>query len=149
MKGSPLNKTEARLELKKKRKALSFKRREEAADALFHTLIPILAPYPKILSFASFPDEIDTTLLNQFLATTGRLLLPESLKEKNEIALILVPGLGFTASNYRIGYGKGYYDRLLASLPHCPSFGLGFKEQLVESLPIESTDYPVSHLYLF
>ena len=30
--------------------------------------------------------------------------------------LLLVPLLGFTASGHRIGYGKGYYDRLMQGL---------------------------------
>ena len=35
--------------------------------------------------------------------------------ELSEIDFILVPGLGFTAHGDRVGYGRGYYDRLLAN----------------------------------
>lgn len=34
-----------------------------------------------------------------------------------ETVLILVPGILFSEDGYRIGYGKGYYDRFLASVP--------------------------------
>ncbi|MBR2916920.1 MAG: 5-formyltetrahydrofolate cyclo-ligase [Clostridia bacterium] len=42
--------------------------------------------------------------------------LPEgSVKkvEKNEIDIVVVPGVAFDISGYRIGYGKGYYDQFL------------------------------------
>jgi 5-formyltetrahydrofolate cyclo-ligase len=39
----------------------------------------------------------------------------------------------------RIGYGKGYYDRLLAEL-NAPTAGLCFEHQLVGHIPCESHD---------
>ncbi len=37
-------------------------------------------------------------------------------------ALMIVPGLAFSDTGYRIGYGKGFYDRYLSSFTkkrHC------------------------------
>jgi 5-formyltetrahydrofolate cyclo-ligase len=53
------------------------------------------------------------------------------------IDCVLVPGLGFDAQQHRIGYGKGYYDRLLGQIAQnsrvpMQTIGLGFKEQFVE-----------------
>ena len=51
--------------------------------------------------------------------------------------LILVPGLTFDADGYRIGYGKGYYDNFLASLPEnlvYRTVGVCFKELKKEGL---------------
>ena len=63
------------------------------------------------------------------------------------IDLVIVPGLGFTATGYRIGRGMGFYDRFLAQ----PDFigrtcGLAFEEQVVESLPVLDHDVPLCML---
>ncbi|NGX53348.1 MAG: hypothetical protein K1000chlam4_00057 [Chlamydiae bacterium] len=50
---------------------------------------------------------------------------------------------------HRIGYGKGFYDRLLQSLPLCPTYGIGFTEQLIDRLPISDQDIALSELFLF
>jgi 5-formyltetrahydrofolate cyclo-ligase len=63
------------------------------------------------------------------------------------IDLVLVPGLGFTRTGYRIGRGMGFYDRFLA-MPEFVgvSCGLAFDEQLVEQLPLLDHDVPLSML---
>jgi 5-formyltetrahydrofolate cyclo-ligase len=60
--------------------------------------------------------------------------------------LILVPGLAFDVRGNRLGFGGGYYDRLLA-LPTADSaftVGLGYAFQLVLSLPAAPWDRPVN-----
>lgn len=58
-----------------------------------------------------------------------------------QIDFAIVPGLGFDREGGRIGYGKGYYDRLLPQLPtDCPKVGLAYDCQLVENIPVESYD---------
>lgn len=67
----------------------------------------------------------------------------------SQLESILVPGLGFDRKFFRLGYGKGHYDRLLASID-LPSIGIGFKEQLIEEgLPNDPWDVPVQELRLF
>ena len=56
--------------------------------------------------------------------------------------LIVVPALAFDSRGFRLGYGGGYYDRLLAS-SSCPSVGLAFDEFLLDELPHEAWDRPV------
>ena len=53
--------------------------------------------------------------------------------------LMLVPGLAFSVSGYRIGYGQGFYDRFLSqvSRTNLRALGVGFSEQLVEFQPEE------------
>lgn len=62
--------------------------------------------------------------------------------EKENIDLLIVPGLAFTQEGYRTGVGGGYYDRYLQHYQgHTVS--LAFHEQLVSSVPIEPHDIPV------
>ncbi len=54
---------------------------------------------------------------------------------------IAVPGVGFASDGMRLGRGKGYYDRLLASLPvETTSVGVAFGCQIRNRLPVESHD---------
>jgi 5-formyltetrahydrofolate cyclo-ligase len=70
-----------------------------------------------------------------------------------QIACVLVPGLGFDRSHHRIGYGKGHYDRFLLHLKQLPrpplTIGLGFQEQLSSmDLPCEAHDISLDQLFL-
>lgn len=56
-----------------------------------------------------------------------------------EIDLIIVPGLAFDREGNRLGYGGGYYDRLLAEIA-APKVALAFAAQIVESVPAEAHD---------
>ena len=63
------------------------------------------------------------------------------------IDLVIVPGLGFTETGYRIGRGMGFYDRFLAQSEFIGvSCGLAFEEQIVPALPILDHDVPLSML---
>jgi 5-formyltetrahydrofolate cyclo-ligase len=68
---------------------------------------------------------------------------------ENEIDCVLVPALAFDEERYRLGYGGGYYDRLLGRT-NIYSIGIGFKEQMSSSLlPREPHDQRLSELALF
>ncbi len=64
-----------------------------------------------------------------------------------EIDLIVVPALAYDRSGGRLGRGGGFYDRFLAEPGmRAVTCGLGFDEQVVDELPAERHDYPVSIL---
>lgn len=53
---------------------------------------------------------------------------------------LLIPLLAFDAHGHRLGYGGGYYDRTIASLPHAFRLGCAYAIQQVETVPTEPTD---------
>ncbi len=63
------------------------------------------------------------------------------------VDFILLPGVAFTREGARLGYGGGYYDKLLARMPHQPALVAGaFALQVVQQIPQEKTDRKVEWL---
>lgn len=65
----------------------------------------------------------------------------------SKLSLILVPGLAFDQAGHRLGYGVGYYDRFLASVPaSVKTIGLAFDFQLTDCLPVDAHDQAVNRV---
>ena len=59
-------------------------------------------------------------------------------------SLLFVPCVGYSAGGYRLGYGGGFYDRMLASLEPKPfTVGLGFGVGYVPDFEPEAHDIPL------
>ncbi len=123
-----------------------------------------------VMAFVAFKGEPDTDPLFARLAVDGkRLLLPRVEAsgivavdgraplvvskfgvhepagpevDVDEIDLVIVPGLAFTAAGDRLGYGGGHYDRLLLTVS-AASVGVCFEDQLVDELPLAAHDVRV------
>lgn len=57
-----------------------------------------------------------------------------------EIDLVVTPGVAFDRSGYRLGYGRGYYDRAFGSARQAVLAGLAYDFQIVDELPTEEHD---------
>lgn len=65
--------------------------------------------------------------------------------EPPSVAVWLVPGLAFTRQGGRLGYGGGWYDRFLsAASPTASKLGIAYPFQLVDELPLEAHDVPLT-----
>ncbi|MCX5668402.1 MAG: 5-formyltetrahydrofolate cyclo-ligase [Candidatus Omnitrophica bacterium] len=65
----------------------------------------------------------------------------------DDIDLVVVPGVAFDRKNIRLGRGHGYYDRFLSGLPkRTKTIGLAFDFQVLEDLPQDPHDVPVSKI---
>ncbi len=79
----------------------------------------------------------------------GAFGIPEPIEKKpvplSQIDLVIVPGVAFDEQGNRLGYGMGYYDKLLMKL-RAPAIALSFELQLLPSIPTESHDVRVSKI---
>tara|TARA_B100000768_G_C11039030_1_gene273397 strand:+ start:51 stop:614 length:564 start_codon:yes stop_codon:yes gene_type:complete len=78
-------------------------------------------------------------------------LLEPNLKKSSDIPnVILVPLLAFDDRNYRLGYGKGYYDRYLNKYlntnKHILTIGVAFSFQKYNKLPTNNHDVKLDYI---
>lgn len=59
------------------------------------------------------------------------------------VELALIPALAVDPRGYRIGYGGGYYDRLLPSLSRARTCAIAYDFQLIAEVPELAFDVPV------
>lgn len=99
----------------------------------------------------------DTTMMSFYLIKSmddlepGHYELPEPIVSRCEQVtdfshgLCIVPGLSFDAEGYRLGYGRGYYDRFLKQF-RGTSVGLCYSSYVKYKLPRSDYDMPVDKI---
>lgn len=71
----------------------------------------------------------------------------ELMAEDSAVDFVLAPGVAFTRRGDRLGYGRGYFDRFIATLPGRPLLvAAAYSIQLLGKLPVESHDRRVQVL---
>ncbi|MHC4778709.1 MAG: 5-formyltetrahydrofolate cyclo-ligase [Planctomycetota bacterium] len=66
--------------------------------------------------------------------------------DPSALDIIIVPGVAFDPEGYRVGYGGGFYDRLLVAAPKALRLALSFELQRVRDVPRMSHDIPADLL---
>lgn len=112
---------------------------------------PLLAMHPHLrvglprvedetltLHDASDPAQLETSMMGvpEPRADAPRL-------DPSEIDVVLVPALAVDPRGFRIGYGMGFYDRLLPTLTNATSIAIVYDFQLVAEVPDEPFDVAV------
>ena len=60
-----------------------------------------------------------------------------------EDALMIMPGLAFSRTGGRVGFGGGYYDKYLAAHPDLVKAAIAFSWQIFDEVPVDANDIPV------
>lgn len=96
------------------------------------------------LVFSRVEDSCELILNNKYGIYEPDSRLPEVKREN--IDLFIVPGVAFDVRGNRLGYGKGYYDRTLASVPHGKVVGLCYRFQIFDFIPTDVLDKRVDYI---
>lgn len=72
----------------------------------------------------------------------GEILGPIAI---NDVDLIIVPAASVDRQGMRMGWGRGYYDRMLGSMEQCPPvYAVVYDNELIDAVPTEVHDKPVN-----
>jgi 5-formyltetrahydrofolate cyclo-ligase len=66
--------------------------------------------------------------------------------EVGDLSALIIPGLAFDRAGGRIGWGRGYYDVTLATIPGALRIGLAFECQIIDHVPREPHDAPLHYV---
>jgi 5-formyltetrahydrofolate cyclo-ligase len=132
---------------------LAIEEKNELSSHFFEEMLEINNPdlqvcYPaanaetlSMTVFAADDDlEIGTGPYNIPQPISGNIILPEM------IDLIFVPLLAFDKKGFRVGYGKGYYDRFITRCkPTILTVGLSFFDAVETISDTNQFDIPLTH----
>lgn len=65
------------------------------------------------------------------------------IAKPKDLDLAIIPGIAFSQNGHRIGYGKGFYDRLLKKI-NCPKIGVAYDFQIVDNIAGQEHDVPLN-----
>ena len=165
-----MNKKEARILIKERRRNLSQEYINLASDKIFEKLLQNedFKNAKTIMSYMDFKNEVKTDRINNFVKDSGKILVlpkvidketmiviedknqyivslfgnkePDGEEYKGNIDLIITPGVAFDRNKNRVGFGRGYYDRFFVKHPNAKKIAIAFEEQIIEE-GIETDTY--------
>lgn len=103
--------------------------------------------YPRITADAETMESVLAEASTRFTQNDFGTYEPEAgeILPPEIIDIVFVPLLCFDRSGYRVGYGKGYYDRYLAACnPDCIRVGFSYFEPVDEIPDKHEFDVPLS-----
>ncbi len=162
---------EIRNKIKSERKALSTKQVNSLSNEIFERVLSLdLNEFKNFFIYKSFNNEVDTNrLIKHFLSEnkvvsfpviTGDTMvagIPKSDSETKStfntvepafydimerVDVCFLPLLACDKNKNRLGYGKGYYDKFLATHP-CLKIGLAYDFQVVDGILPSPWDVPL------
>lgn len=107
----------------------------------------LLISYPKTDVFLGEMVAVATDRETEFIKNEFNIYEPEDGRrmEADEIDLVFVPLLAFDKKGYRVGYGKGFYDKFLAACrKDCIKIGFSYFEPVDEITDKADFDVPLN-----
>lgn len=104
--------------------------------------LPVVVEKARPLIFRSWApgEKLEKGVWNIPVPSAGEEIVP---------SVVIAPLVGFDAAGFRLGYGGGYYDRTLASLPAKPlTIGVGFGFSALETIFPQWHDIPMDRLII-
>lgn len=162
-----MNKQEVRELMEGKRKATSYEERKQAALDIFQKASTFILEDDALFVFIAMGDEVDTSMFfdkyknvsvpkcfkgGVMKAITGYSKLektsfgtmePVDGIEIDDIDVAIIPGLAFSNTRDRIGYGAGYYDKFLKSHANIFKIGVCYDCQITDDFKGEDHDVKV------
>jgi 5-formyltetrahydrofolate cyclo-ligase len=104
------------------------------------TALPIVVEKAQPLVFRAYRpgDRLEKGVWNIPIPAEGDPVIPD---------IVIAPLVGVDSQNYRLGYGGGFFDRTLASLPKKPLvIGVGYEMQRIPTIHPQPHDIPMDRI---
>lgn len=106
-------------------------------DLIIQSLVDKIVLLPKIVNDEMVFIKIDKD--TEYIKSRIGVMEPNGDIYTGDIDLIIVPGVSFDEELNRLGFGKGYYDKYLAS-KNIFKIGICFDNQVIKLLPVNDYD---------
>ncbi|WP_156459784.1 MULTISPECIES: 5-formyltetrahydrofolate cyclo-ligase [unclassified Mesorhizobium] len=106
------------------------------------TALPIVVEKGRPLIFRAWKqgEKLDKGVWNIPIPAQGDPVLPD---------VVIAPVVGIDPDKYRLGYGGGFFDRTLASMPRKPLvIGVGYEMQRIPTIYPQAHDVPMGEVVL-
>jgi 5-formyltetrahydrofolate cyclo-ligase len=128
----------------------AFRNEADPSQAIFEASPFIRWVYPRVLSQTQL-EFLEPTASDALWMKSSWGIWEPSPQTSEKVSLencvgVLVPGVAFDRKGFRLGYGKGHYDRALAGYKGL-KVGVAFSHLISESdLPHEGLDIPMDYV---
>ena len=102
--------------------------------------LPVVIEKAHPLQFRNYRpgDRLEKGVWNIPIPAEGSVVIPD---------VVIAPVVGHDPSNYRLGYGGGFFDRTLAALPRKPLvIGIGYRLQAITTIYPQPHDIPMDRI---
>ena len=136
---------------------------------IYNKVIRGIHKYDKVLIYVSKENEVDTINIIKYFLGKKKIAVPKIedntmnfyyINSLNDLkpgyfnilepatnlkvetftnTTCIVPAICYDSNNYRVGYGKGFYDKFLTN-KNIYTIGISYKETLINKIPIDKYD---------